>query len=425
MREVVDTLKKYGLILMVSVLPIMWPFVHGMSLRTFQESAFQMGAFSFLALFFENIWLTLFMIWNVFLFMYHGASTGSAQVVNILLGCLIYRFAFGYFKKRTAEILFKPIIYMMGVSLIFLVLQMFGIDMLNMPQDSGANAMDGALKLPIGLFGISMAHGIFLAMCMPIIAATWRYGWVGALALLYPIYLTRSSAAMLGAIAVIVFYVYHNYRRWFLYLVAVGVLAGSFFVLHDYQSDKLTMKSRWPIWSLSLKLGLQNQLGYGPDSYRNYNKHKDFLIFSDNDYNALVMRDKPEGKLFTYYSPTNDTKWVQAANAKMTAMSKNDVVSLSQWDNPHCLPITILFDYGLLGIAVALGLLITMWRRFQASKKTKELVTVTGCFIVLLVGCTTQFPLHLARLAIFFPIFLGVFYALTETKEGERNGYRF
>lgn len=409
--------KYWWLIAMLVLCPIAYDPAGG-QLRPFQEHFLEYMSIGFVCLFFENIWLTLFMLWNIFLYIYSGSEVGSMQVLNVFFACLVFRFTRAWFKKNKFDNCYKPILGMLVASLVFVVLQKLRIDPLSVPQDGAGNMQTGPMTQPCGLFGIPMAHGIFLAMCMPILASVNLFL---APLLLIPIYLCRSSAAVLAALAATGFYVYQLYKRWFIYFLGVLVLGGMLFVWYDTTSDPGTMKARFPMWSAVVKYSLHRPEGYGPDSFRNYNAHKDFKFNSDRNYEAIIAISPTHDEsniMATYYSPTSDTATVIRLNeeASKHGFPKNSggVMELNSWDDPHNEYLKVLFEYGIPGFILLIGLIAEMIRRFRNTMKSKELVTVTACLIVFAVAAGSQFPLSIARLAVFFPILGGAFYAITD-----------
>lgn len=415
-------IKHYWICAMLVLCPIVYDPAGG-QLRPFQEHFLQYASIGFACLFLENIWLTLFMLWNIFLYIYAGGVVGSMQVLNIFFGCLVFRFARAWFKKNKFDNCYGPICITLVLSLLFLILQKLHLDPLSVPQNGAQQVVDGPMTQACGLFGIPMAHGIFLAMCMPIVAS--MNIWLAPL-LLIPIYMTQSSAAMLAALTASGFYLFHTTQKkargWVLGVLAFLVIAGVAFVIQDGKTDPNTMHSRFPMWSATIKYALHRPEGYGPDSFRNYNDHKAFKFNSDNQYRTILSYSPKHDDseiVCTYYSPTNDSAATSRLNDEVTknGFPKNSSgqQEFNFFDDPHNEYIKVLFEYGIPGVFLLFGLFWEMITRFRKTMISRELITVTSCLIVFAIASVTQFPCSLARLAIFLPFLGGAFYAITDT----------
>lgn len=364
------------------------------------------------AIFIGNIWLSLFLIWNVFLFIYNGNVVGSSQLINVLIGCLLFMVSRSFFTDNKFEKFQKYILVILGITLVWTVLQHFGLDPIYGAVSSGGVPFSTPLTDPVGVFGIKMSHGIFMAICLPILAS---YSVWLALPLLYPIILMQSSGVVLAVAVIIPFYLFFINRRWFWVSLFFLSLGFGLFAYHDAGTDNKTFVSRFPMWHAVLKYSLQNPIGYGPDSFRNMNAHKDFVFMSDSSYNTAIGHQLKDGMLLQFYSPTHDVAKVKAIqdNILQHGMPGGEV---NFWDNPHCEYLHLLFEYGIPGILILFGLLREMVIRFAKSAKPRVLIVITSCLLVYAVSSLTQFPLSLARIAYLFPIFLGAFYAETDRK---------
>jgi hypothetical protein len=428
LRDIIDKVKYYWFILMVVLVPCAYPPMGG-EMRPFQEHFFQWMSIGLIALFLENIWLTLFLIYNVILYLAGGGVIGSMQTLNILFGCLLFRFSRSYFSKHDFSMMYKPILFTLCISMVFMVMQFLHIDMINMPQTGDMRLISGTNTQPVGIFSICFAHALFMDMCMPILATTFSWGWIPALLLLIPIYLCKSSAAMLAALIIILVYSYFRYdkfKKWILGITAILIILGGLYIYHDYRQDPGTMKSRFPMWSAVIKSCFNHPEGYGPDSFRNFNTKKHFIFHSDVNRETMIEVQHGNDTLISYYSPSNDSAKVSALNESLEKngfpKDNKGISQISTWDNPHQILLTILFEYGFFGLFLFFGLCRDIIIRFMRSSQNMTIVTVFCCLLIFPFGGLTEFPIHIARLAVFLPIFGGAFYALTEQK-GAINGY--
>jgi len=172
------------------------------------------------------------------------------------------------------------------------------------------------------------------------------------------------------------------------------------------------------MWHQVVSVSLRNPIGYGPDSFRNRNKHKDFRIVGDRNYNPAFEVKLNDGSTYMqFYSPSNDSNRLEKLKEDyIKEAESNKQYFVSVWDNPHCEYIQILFQYGILGFLLLIGLIRDLFIRFRRAEKTKELIVITSCLLVYFVSSTAHFPLELARLGYLFMIILGAFYAKSEVE---------
>ena len=171
------------------------------------------------------------------------------------------------------------------------------------------------------------------------------------------------------------------------------------------------------MWHAVFTYSLRNPIGYGPDSFRNLNKHKSFMFMADYDYKAGISHKMRDGsELLELYSPSKDAAEIQA---RMDKVAKDGFRAdqLSTWDNPHLHLLTVLFEYGIIGLLLVCGFIREIYCRFRrTNNKNKELIVVTSCLMVFFITGLTHFPFHLARIGYLFPVLLGAFYSLTDSK---------
>lgn len=387
------------------------------SLRNTQERAFQYAIILMTATFIGNIWIGLFLAWNVFTFIYAGQVTGQAQLMNVLFGSLLFLFSKNFFSEENFNQYKKYILYIIIMNTVWMTAQRFGVDLIFSPQTNGGVLVPGPLKDDLGFFGIKMANGIFNTMALPILASVNI--WLAPL-LLIPIYLCQSSSVMLAVGVTGLFYTYHLHRKAFIALllaIPVGLIA---YVSLDLKTDPKTFNSRFPVWASAAQFTLRNAngfnglVGYGPDSYRNKNRLKDFRFVGDNHYNHGILRELPDGNMeFKYFLLDNSPQKMEEliGNFKNTNLARGE---FDEWDNPHNEYVNLLFQYGIVGVLLLGGLVSEMCIRFKHAPKTKALITVTACLLVYFVTSLTHFPVELARVGYLFPIFLGAFYRMTD-----------
>ena len=369
--------------------------------REFQERAFQIMAMCIVALFVGNIWITAFMFLNIFSLLYNDFTVGLPQVLNVFLGAVLFMVSRAYFKQNSFMPYVKVLLWLLALNLIWISLQASGIDPLYLAQDaSGKPQISVTFKDFSGLFGIKMANGIFLAIMLPMIAVLNL--WLVPL-MAVPLFFCRASIVALAVFVSMSFYLFYTVpRKWFLAFLSIGLLAGSIYTYLDLKDDYKTFVSRFPVWHSAVKYTLQRPLGWGPDSYRSYTKQKDFLFYGDSNYDHALLIKLDEGKaLFQYY---------EMDNGKMYKRNTSGIPpdnQLNWWDNPHNEYVQMIFEYGFIGLLILIGFMRDIWFKFRFSSRSPEIVMLMSILIVYAVSGIGHFPMHLARLACLFPVFLG------------------
>lgn len=379
--------------------------------RNVQERFFVLLTMCLVSFMSGSIWITLFMIWNVFLLCYQGMTVGANQVINIFAGICLFIFSKQFFAKNDFKVLKTPIFIVCGLTIFWMVLQYFSIDPLMMAQRGDGVKFYRPFNDPVGLFHIKMANGffiliatIFLTLLSPIFT----------ILMAFPIYLSKSVSVYMAYFAWIIFFIYWRYRRFFILSLILGIGITAFGAWYDFKGDSKTFKSRFPMWHMTVKYALQYPLGYGPDSYRKLNNHKNFLFKSDNGYNPMVSFPQKDGsENVMFYSVRNDS---EESKKKADEVVKNGLKNneLNFWDNPHNAVLNILFQYGIAGFLILIGFIREIIFRFKKSAKDMEVIVLFGCLMAYFIASLTNFPLELARTAYLFPIILGAFYYKTE-----------
>jgi len=409
--------QRLALGIFIILCPIVFSGGSGDSLRIFQEKFFELSAIALISLFLGNIWITSFLLLNVFLYFKNDMTCGGNQILNILLGSLLFLISRKYFHYSRLSDIRYPILILCAITLFWMCLQLLRMDPVFFPQSAGGVVdMSSTMGIPLGSFGLQAANGTFLLVSMIFIAMT---NPVMSLLVLFPIALSKASGVYLATITVVMFYIYHLYRKLFLAVGIASLLIFCIMVFSDLKIDPKTFTSRFPMWHAVLRKSVEKPFGYGPDSFRNFCKGKNFIFNSDNEQRTGISYKQPDGSLrFIYYSPTNNVKKMNEITEKV---EKNGFTlgEFNFWDNPHNEYIKLLFEYGILGIVILIGLMRDMITRFKSSVKSRELVTIASLLLVYFVSSLSQFPLGLARTAYLFPIFLGAFYAVTDKNTGD------
>lgn len=404
-----QVVRKYAILTFIALAPIAY-WVNA-DARVFQENFFELGAICLVALFIGDMWIGSFIILNVALFVYNGASVGFAQVLNVTIGSLLFMLSRGWFKTHKFNVIYKPLLITFTLSLIFIGLQFLSLDPLSIGVDGKGMPLGTPNHDYSGLLMFKASSGIFSVICYPILASISLY--LAPIALI-PIFLSSSTSVMMALVVVTLFYTLFLHRRLFLYALIASVLAIIFFMaVYAPRHDEKKFVSRLPLWHYTLKKSFQNPIGYGPDSFRNFNKHKNFKCYGDYDFNLIEGIKVGNEIQLSYYSPTQSKAQIDTlTDALIKDGLKGGVFSF--WDNPHNEYLNLLFCYGFFGVFLFCGFFRSLWMRFKLAKKDKELIVIVSCLLVYFVTGLTHFPLLLARTAFLFPILLGAFFSKTD-----------
>ncbi len=390
------------LLAFIFIVPIFWAAkinVGHSSIRLFQEQIFQIGALALYAIILlENVYLSAFILLSIVLYFTHYMC-GDNYLVNIFYGCLIYQISYRVIDEDNVDQVFKTILWMGILNILWMILQNLGIDFIFHDL-----SRPNAIMNNIGFMGLKCFMGMFFAFALPF--ALYFNPWI-ALLLLVPIGLSESSISMIASACVLIVYFW-----WSLSKKSKAIFAGVFALLvilagaYTYKDSKMNMMTdRFNLWKIVLHDAFKKPVsGWGMDSFRNISAdgEKDFNYFKNEDnvaFRGIYIRETGQ-----YIFPNEQ-------------MFKGNIVH--PWDNPHNEFIQLLFEFGLFGVALLIFLGKDIISRFNyADQKQRAIILF---FLSFLICSTAQFPLHVARLGLFLPVMLGIYYKLTdeEKKLGE------
>ena len=243
------------------LIPVFWLRGYGhFFARVPQMFLWLSAVFIFFALLQRNIWIKLLLLWFLFLTIYYDFIVGF-KVEGILYktlnqeSLLVLFTAIGIivsinFVQKLNEKYIKIFIYFS--SLIVFYVWFFGY-------------FKGWENLWIG--------GAYLAFCIPVALSLHKKFYINiflCLPLLYGVYLSNSSMAVLTALGGIISYLLltKRYKLNGLFLLILLIVAGYWIPKHK---DFLNMSFRDRMWELSLqKVGYKNWVGTGLKSFKRY-----------------------------------------------------------------------------------------------------------------------------------------------------------
>ena len=380
-------IQKYILFFYISVCPIFWH--NGLNfgpqtLRISQAQFFQIGIVLMFSTMIKNIWLSLFLMLTVGLYAFFSFQS-NVYVMNVFMACMLYHLVDTFLERKDIPTVLSIIKWLVFANILWMVFQLCGWDFLFKMKSDGKYAWD-----PVGLMGIKAVSGLFIALCVPIMA---RANSFVALLMFYPMWLTQCSVAIVGGGLGYLFHLYQFKRKFFYIALVVGLLFGSYYVYNDSKANMFG--DRLSLWKITLRDAVKHPVaGWGLDSFRNMSKYKTFMYVKNVE--------------------TNKTGKAHKVGERMIAepgLAKPED-RIDPWDNVHNEYIQLFYEFGFIAFII-LGLLIgDMVRRFN--RYDRDVVAIMGFFIVLAVVSIGQFPFHLARVGFLIPVLYACYNKLTD-----------
>jgi hypothetical protein len=305
------------------------------------------------------------------------------------------------------EFIFRGVMWLVGLCVIVLGLQLIGYDI----RGGYAIGSGGLLynaephHLSNSLFFHKTSMGMFFAQHIPVIATINPYL---SIFLLVPMYWAESTAAYLGGVLGLLFFLW--YRKRIMFWVFGGIVICGFIGMmfnNDLRNEaQVGIKARLPLWGRVMQDILAQPLGYGLDSFANAEYgFKYFHYMKDGRYDVVRLYKDQAGNVSG--ANEKDEKKLLAGTFK-----KDGHVNVI--DHPHNEFLWIAYEVGV-HIWVVLGfILYFIWDRFDKSRRTTMVCASMAILICLLVESMLQFPFHLARIGYMLPIALGIFHITTE-----------
>lgn len=367
------------------------------SSRIGQEQFFQVGITVLFSLFFiENIYVSLFILLTVFGYAFHNFSPLAGHyLINIFFAGLLYQITYKLVNRENLSRFYWSLMVLLVLNLTMLALQTFWLDFIYISNNPTPFHSDY-----VGMMGIKAHLGIYIASMIPFLAII---NPILSILMLIPMKITDCSSAVLGGICGYLFILWFWSRKMFYVLVGILVVAGGTYFYFDNKSGNM-MIDRPLLWKFVLRDSMKHpMIGWGPDSFRQL----------DNEKNFLYMMNARTHESFA-------CKIDQKTGAAIPPQGTNkEGDSWNPWDHPHNEYVSLLFEYGILGVLLLLALIRDIKRRFDKSNRIH--VVIVAYFIVMAISSIGQFPFHVIRLGYLFPIILAVYYKLTD-KEGVLDG---
>lgn len=343
--------------------------MQGMEMREVQQAMMTIACMLIFSLLLKNIWLTLFLVWTVFLYILSRFSVGATYFFNIFFGCVLYFVAKVSFKKdEHIDYFIKMVIFFACANMAYMILQSFDLDFyyyLSVTHPTGEHFTRESFRYLCGFMAFTANMGVLMALTIPLIATRRFRGalWL-SLILFIPLYISKSSICIVGGLMGFLFVAFYKLKRWqWASVIVVGVLLASAYVI-KVDIPMGMMGTRPKMWKVVMRDAAKHPvIGHGLDSFRHF---------------------------------TAKSKEKYCENIEKTSKGWHVTV----WDNPHNLLITLAFEFGFLMWILLGGYLRDCLIAFRRSAKDKNTLALAGFVMVFFIVSMAQFPICLAAMAV-------------------------
>lgn len=352
--------------------------INGIPIREAHQFIYMLGIICVFGFILKNIWISLFLWWTVFLFSYFKFNFGWIYLANVFYGCVLYYVVKKVFKREHIGYYINILLWVLVLNILYGSLQVMNLDFIfegGVVGSSGGEALQGFFTpgnlqgAPIGLMANTSVMASFIVLCIPLLMS--KRNWIAYTAtalLIIPLYCLHSFTSLVVGIITIIFMLFFIVPKkvWF---ILMGLLIIGF--ICTFRFVDLPGIERLPLWRLAMIDARQHPIiGWGLDSFRSVHQNKQFT------YNMGPI------------------------------MLSGNKVKTGLWDNPHNLYISIAYEFGFIGLLIMGGYIRQLCIWFKNATKDNETLALFGFIIALLVVSMGQFPLFLARMAIFIiPVF--------------------
>lgn len=367
------------------------------ALRISQAQIFQVVSIALFAIFIlQNVWLSLFLLWSIFLYAFYGFPNPSGTILLSISGaCMIYEAFYRAINRENFGLLVNFMIAFALLNMGYMIMQGFGWELMFVEFNRPKLGLQTQM---LGFMGLKAIMGMAFAMCVPFFA--YKYPKL-ALGLFVPLYYSESSSALVAGICAYLWQLWFLSRKWFFIALAALTIGGGFYVAHDTKAGMF--EDRANVWKLTLQDAMRRPIfGWGMDSFRCVTNDKSFMYWKNvrtKDSLRIDLKDTIEYQHTGNYD-LNKYKDLKAGD------------TLDPWDNPHNEYIMLYYEFGVVAVLLLGFLIWDIRRRFVET--SNYAILLVGFLIATAIMSMGQFPFHLARVGFFIPIFLACYYKLTE-----------
>jgi len=361
--------------------------LNGIPTREAHQFIYMLGIMAVFGLILDNTWVSCLLWWTIFLFSFYKFNTGWIYVANVFYGCVLYYIVKKVFKREHINYYINILLWLMAANILYGALQVMNLDFIfegGVRGSHGGEALQGFFTpgnlqgAPVGFMANTSVMASLIILCIPLLMSkrNW-FAYTATGLLLIPIYCLHSFTSIVAYVVVVMLMTFFTLPRkiWF---ILTGLLVAGF--VAAFRFIDMPGVERFSVWRIIMIDARQHPVvGWGLDSFRN------------------VLQNKP----FTY-------------NMGINVVGNKIVTNL--WDNPHNLYVSIAYEFGFVGLIILGGYIrqICLW--FKDATKDSETLALFGFIMAFFIISIGQFPLFLARMAIFL-IPMAALYEIKTRKE--------
>lgn len=383
---------------LIFLLALPFFYVAGQDLRAVQQYFFQVAAVVLVGLFHANRYVGLFLLYCAAQFVFLPASDPTV-LQNIFFGAIIYQFILKVSDVSEYPKYFKALLIVLGINLVWCVLQYFNIDPIFQMRDQFNQTV---ITEPSGFWGLPAFLGNFTAAIAPLALSV---SWFSIPFILIGIVLSKSSFSVVACGSAIMFFSWFKNRIVFVVLSALIVIGGGFYVL-KYDLPSGQFEKRIHAWNLIIKTACQKQIfGRGIGSYQKY------ILMETFPGNDMIITPSQEVAMSHLAKHVRDHGQPEIADKILNAGGPIDADKLSRllqkhqidfkvWNYAHNEFIQAFFDGGIIVLLIIGAFIFDLFRRFwYFGRKNAVCIALCASFVAMLIVSLGHFPFHLARLS--------------------------
>lgn len=310
----------------------------------------------------KNKWLASFILWSLFLFFlgknliindyeypitYRINGIALLNIINIVLIGIFYLVL--HYIKLDKKIIYKTLCFVAVFQSVYIILQKFGIDQFFLHLTGTYGAVE---RWPVGTWANEAVCSWCIVLCSPFFLffkdLRFKIGYFICFAALL---CTKVTMGILGFILGFLFWLWHKSKKTTLVVILILLLMGGILNTNGRFNYYLQDTHRIKVWTKVIEIWKERPItGWGVGSFR-----------------TLFWERAPEFR--------TDGHWAQAHNEYLQ----------------------VLFEEGIIGLGIILGLIFTTMLSFV--RKQRGLIPLT-CLVIASFISIFSFPLHTSQGAI-------------------------
>jgi O-antigen ligase len=302
------------------------------------------------------------------------------------------------FKKKHIEYYLNMVLWFTVLNIAYMIVQTCGMDRMFVGWKIHPGAVEYIVSNdPSGFMmfkgGMGMLAVIAQAILLP---RPGKWAKVAGLLMVVPIWISRASICLIASAVLIGFnfwqlnyYVnvfrYRIHRGYVLAVASVLMTLGVLFFAGKVDNMTSSFKTRVDQWSILVKdCSMHPITGWGLDSFRVETGWKPFRYCANY---------KQEGKDIT----------------------------MDVWDNPHNLYLSLVFEWGIIGLLIVIGYFRQLVLWFQRSDRSRDVLALGGVLLGVAIISLAHFPMFLSRLAVIVIPIAALFEVATRKQTEDSN----